>query len=367
MKGLYIHIPFCKSICSYCDFPKIIAKNYIHEIYVDTLIKEIDYYFSNNKLNNIDTVYIGGGTPNSINLSLLNKILAKLKPILINSIENSIELNPELVTDELCVLLNEYNINRISLGVESVVEKNIKILNRHHNRQMVVDSYNLLKKYGFDNINLDFMFGIPNENMLDVDCDLSFISEINPKHISFYSLILEDKTILKYKVDKKEIALLDDDLVADMYDLIKNRLNELGYHHYEISNFAYPGYESKHNLLYWNCDEYIGLGASSCGYIDHIRYQNNTIVAKYLKKWLDDYEKLSVYDEKEEYFMLGLRKIDGVSISKYIQKFKSDPFKEFKIAELIDKGLLELNGDILKIKYDKIFVGNLVFEEFVGE
>lgn len=364
-KGLYIHIPFCKTLCSYCDFPKIIAKEENHINYISKLLEEIDSY--NNELNNISSVYFGGGTPNSISLSLLEKVFIRVKNILASSSENSIELNPELITEELCDLLLKYNINRVSIGVQTINQKEIKLLNRHHSKELVIEKIELLRKKNITNINCDFIFGIPGQNINDIYQDLKFIEELKLPHISYYSLILEAKTVLEYKIKKKEISILDDDIVADMYELIVKRLKSLGYHHYEVSNFSYNGYEAKHNMLYWNCDEYIGIGAGACGYINDKRYQNHRIINQYLNDFLDEEEIISINEKKKEYFLLGLRMLDGVSIKKYKEKFKSDPFKDFNISSLIDKGLLEIDNDYLRIPEDKIFIANLVFEEFVGD
>ena len=231
----------------------------------------------------------------------------------------------------------------------------------------MIEKIELLRKKNITNINCDFIFGIPGQNINDIYQDLKFIEELKLPHISYYSLILEAKTVLEYKIKKKEISILDDDIVADMYELIVKRLKSLGYHHYEVSNFSYNGYEAKHNMLYWNCDEYIGIGAGACGYINDKRYQNHRIINQYLNDFLEEEEIISINEKKKEYFLLGLRMLDGVSIKKYKEKFKSDPFKDFNISSLIDKGLLEIDNDYLRIPEDKIFIANLVFEEFVGD
>ncbi|MBE6137505.1 MAG: radical SAM family heme chaperone HemW [Erysipelotrichaceae bacterium] len=365
MKGLYIHIPFCKTICSYCDFPKIVAKENIHNIYVNRLIEEFDAY--QGELKNIDTVYLGGGTPNSIDLKLLEKILIKCSTFTQNAKESTIELNPELVTEKLVILLKKYNINRVSLGVQTINENAKRLLNRHHTKEDVINAISLFNKYEISNINVDLMFGIPNTSIDDVKCDLQFILNLNVKHISYYSLILEEKTVLEHRLNKKEISLLDDDIISNMYNYISNRLITEGFHHYEISNFARYGYESIHNMLYWNCDSYIGLGAGACGYLNNVRYENNKTVNKYLKDFKLDEIEISEAERKKEYFLLGLRLVDGVSINKYKELFNSDPFVDFNLEKLINKKLIEVNGDNIKISNDKLFIGNLVFEEFVGD
>ncbi len=364
MKGLYIHIPFCKSICSYCDFTKRVSNEDNYKKYIDRLIDELDSYKKN--LFNIDTVYIGGGTPNVLPLELLEKLFIKIKPILDNSVENSIELNPELISDDLCKLLYKYNFNRVSLGVQTLDDISIKLLNRHHTKEDVINSFNHLRNNKIDNINVDLMFGIPYTSMDSVKNDLDFILNLNPAHISYYSLIIEEKTVINFKIQNKNIIPLDDDLIADMYDYIKSRLSSNGYKHYEISNFAKPGFESKHNRIYWNLDEYIGIGLGSSGYLNGIRYDNNHDFKAYFNDFIEYSENLSIEEKKNEFMMLGLRLIDGISISRYKELFNSNIFDDFKNIEgLINRGLLEVSNDNIRIPYDKILLANQVWSEFV--
>lgn len=365
MRGLYIHIPFCKRICSYCDFPKLIAKKEVHSAYIDRLLEELDTY--DEELFEVDTVYFGGGTPNAIDTDLLKKLFFRLKKQLNGSVETTIELNPELISRELLELFREYNITRVSLGVQTVHPQALTLLNRHHTAEDVIRAIQLLREYGIHNINVDLMFGIPNTNLNIVERDLDFVLSLPITHISYYSLILEDRTVLKYKIDQKEVQPLEDDLIADMYETIVRRLKNAGYHHYEISNFSLPGYESKHNLLYWNCEEYIGVGCSACGYLHHVRYQNPPIVSHYLRRDSPKEEKISLREAKKEFFLLGLRKIDGVSRKKYFERFHCKVEADFDLEPLLVKKLIEAEGDIIRICRDKIFVANLVFEEFVGE
>ncbi len=365
MKGLYIHIPFCKSICSYCDFPKQIAKKEEQHKYITYLIKEIDSYKKD--LTDVDTIYIGGGTPNLLDLSLFKKLLLHIEPYLNQSIETTIELNPELITEDFVKLLKEFHIKRVSLGVQTIDPSSLFLLRRCHKKEEVKESIVLLKKYGIENINVDLIFGIPNTSLKQIKEDLDFITSLPITHISYYSLILEDKTILKSLIQKKEVKELEDDTIADMYEWICGKLEELGYEHYEISNFAKKGYESKHNLLYWNCEEYIGVGAGACGYLHHKRYQNHRILHKYYDHPIENIENIDVYEEKKEFFLLGFRLIKGVNLKDYVKKFSSDPFKDFNLKKLISQNLIEIKEDYAFITKNKLFVANLVFEEFVGD
>lgn len=365
MKGLYIHIPFCKTICSYCDFNKMVSKIEKHESYINRLIEEINEY--KDSLNNLSSIYIGGGTPNSIELNLLESLFKALKPYSDNLLEYSIEVNPELITEELCILLAKYNISRVSIGVQTINDESIKLLNRHHDKDIVINSINLLRKYNIDNINIDMIFGIPNTTIEDVKNDLNFILSLPIKHVSYYSLIIEDKTVIKYKIDKGEIIELDDDTIADMYELVSNTLNCNEFNQYEISNYAKEGYESNHNLLYWTQNEYVGLGLNAVSFINNKRLQNTNLMKNYLISFNKEEELLSEYELKQEYMMLGLRKTKGINIREYYSRFNSNVFDDFNLQRFIENKLLINENDNLFINTDKIFVANIIFEEFVGE
>lgn len=365
MKGLYIHIPFCDKICNYCDFTKMVSTSDVKIKYVNRLKDEFKYRLKD--LSNIDTVFIGGGTPNSLSIELLEEVLVFIKEYIKNSKETTIELNPDLLNIEQIMLFKKYGINRISLGVESFNSNLLKLLGRCHNKEMVYEKIKLLKDNGFDNINIDLIFGIPGETIDDVKYDLECFKELDIKHLSYYSLILEDKTIFSYMLNNKKIELLDDDIVADMYDYINKFMNENGYHHYEISNYAKPGYESIHNKLYWTEQDYVGIGLGASGFIDKYRYNNQKLMKDYLKNFEEKRDFISLDEEKSEYLIFGLRMVDGISISDYEKRYNSNPFEDFKIEKLIKNKLLIIDGDYLKINPDKLFISNLVFEELLNE
>ena len=363
--GLYLHIPFCKTICSYCDFPKLVSKRENQKKYIDFLVDSI--YNNMVRLKNVDTIYIGGGTPNAIDLDLLEEILIPIAPLLKKAKESSIELNPELVTEKLCSLLHKYNINRASLGVQTIKDSSITLLNRHHNKEIVEKAVAMLKDAGISNINIDLIFGIPGTAISDVEADLDFAVSLKPKHISYYSLILEDKTVFNYLYNKHRLTLLDDDDIADMYDYINMRLAKEGFHHYEISNYAIPGYESKHNLKYWNCDDYLGLGLGASSLYKGRRFTSSYKMEGYYNNMLEEDIILSEHEKKNEFMMLGLRKVDGIKISEYQRRFNSTPFLDFNLDNLIKNKLIDVNDDTIRINKDKLFIANLIFEEFVGD
>ncbi len=364
MRGLYIHIPFCKTICSYCDFPKRLADSKLFEIYSNRLIEEIKSY--KNELKDITSVYIGGGTPNVLPLEILKKIFDEIKPYLDNSIENSIELNPELITDELCHLLNEYKFNRVSLGIQSFDPNSIKLLNRHHNLLDIKNAFNYLRGNNITNINCDMMFGMPKTDLTSLKRDIEYILSFNPTHISYYSLIIEEHTKLCLDIKNKKIEEPDDDLEADMYEYINQELRKNGYKHYEVSNYALDGYESIHNKLYWQEEEYIGVGLGASGFINGYRYLNNLGIDSYLNEFIREKNEISIDEEKKEFMMLGLRMLDGVSIDSYVKRYKIDPTIDFPvISDLVSRGLLIIENNRIKIPEEKIFLGNMVWRCFV--
>ena len=364
MLGLYVHIPFCKTICTYCDFPKIIANDCKKEEYINHLINELNSY--KDQLIDVKTVYIGGGTPNSLPINLLEKLLNALKPYLDNSIENTIEINSELLTVEQVQLFSRYNINRISIGVQTFYDRLIKIINRYHDYQTVINSINLLKKHNINNINIDMIYGLPTQTINELEEDINTLLSLDIKHISYYSLILEEKTVLEYQINNNIIEPLEDEIVEEMALLIDNRLNNSRFIQYEISNYSLNTYESKHNLIYWNHDEYIGIGAKACGFYNNKRYQNNFILHKYYEKYIDFEEIINIEEAKKEYMMLGLRKIKGVNLSEYFLKFNSKIEDDFDLSKLFKLDLIEIIDNHIRIKKDKILLGNIVFEEFVG-
>ncbi|MCR5647694.1 MAG: radical SAM family heme chaperone HemW, partial [Acholeplasmatales bacterium] len=298
MRGLYIHIPFCKTICSYCDFPKRLADSNLFETYLNRIIEEIKSY--KNELNDVISVYIGGGTPNVLPISHLKWLFEEIKPYLDNSKENTIELNPELVNSELCKLLSDYKFNRVSLGVQSFDLNMIKLLNRHHTLEDIKNAFKYLRENNINNINIDMMFGMPNSNLDTLKKDLEYVLSFKPTHISYYSLIIEEHTKLYLDIKNKKIDEPDDDLEADMYSYINQVLKDNGYNHYEVSNYAKDGYESIHNKLYWTENEYVGVGIGASGFINGYRYLNNLGIDSYLKEFIKEKNEISILEEKKE-------------------------------------------------------------------
>lgn len=366
--GLYVHIPFCAKKCDYCDFISYCNKNDKIEEYIKVLKEEIKSNL-NNKEYKITTIYIGGGTPSFIDSKYIIEILNIIKEKYdLENTEITIELNPGTVTQEKLLDYKEAGINRLSIGLQETSNELLKQIGRIHTYEEFIETYNLARKLGFKNINVDLMIGLSNQSIQNIKESLNKVISLNPEHISVYSLILEEGTKLYQKYENKEIELPDEELERNMYWYVKNTLENNGYNHYEISNFSKKGYESKHNLNCWEQREYIGFGLNAHSYIDGVRYSNTENLEEYINK-TDKiiHEKQSIEDMKKEYMLVGLRKIEGVSIQKFEEKFVENPIFLFRneLKKLVEQELLEVDGDIIKLTNKGLDLANLVWEEFV--
>ena len=377
--GIYIHIPFCKRKCSYCDFISFSNKDRLIESYVEALKKEIeDFDFSKY---DVTTIYLGGGTPSYIKEEYIKEILELLKEKLINNkvswkdIEITIEVNPGTVTKEKLEAYKEAGTNRISIGLQSTNNSLLKQIGRIHKFEDFLDTYNIAKEVGFDNINVDLMIALPNQTIEDIKESLEEIVSLNPNHISVYSLIVEEGTLLEKQIDEGKMKLPSDEEERRMYWYVKNFLELHGYNHYEISNFSKKGKESKHNLNCWNQEEYIGFGLASHSYINGIRFCNTSNLEEYIKNINDNNinknreveERQEREDEEKEFMMLGFRKIEGVDISKFKEKYQENPLFLFRkeLDKLVSEGLIEVDLNNIRLTNKGLDLANIVFEEFI--
>ena len=282
--GVYIHIPFCKQKCYYCDFISYANKEQYFDKYVQALITEMSSFLDNNDVE-IETIYIGGGTPSIIDAKYIEKVMAKLqeKNALITAKEITIEVNPGTVTEEKLKTYKKIGINRLSIGLQSTDNNILKTIGRIHSYEDFLNTYKLARNQGFGNINVDLMIGLPNQKISDIKSSLEEITELKPEHISVYSLIVEENTPIEKMLNIGKLELPDEELERNMYWYVKNFLELNGYKHYEISNFAKEGYESKHNLDCWNQKEYIGFGVAAHSYINDVRYGNTENIDEYIK------------------------------------------------------------------------------------
>ena len=360
IKSVYIHIPFCDTICSYCDFCKFLKNDEWIDKYLKTLEKEININYKGEILN---TIYVGGGTPSSLNLNQLTKLFNIIKIFNKNKdYEFTFECNIENITKEKLQLLYENGVNRLSVGIQTFNEKHLKFLNRNHSKKVIVEKINLAKAVGFNNINIDLIYGLPNQTLEELNKDIEEFLKLDITHISTYSLIIEPNT----KVYIEKIKNIDEDLDYEMYNLICNKLKDKEYNHYEISNFSKIGYESKHNLTYWNNNEYYGFGLGASGYIDNIRYDNTRSFNKYINcEYVMESHKLELEETIENEFILGLRKISGINKETFKNKYNID-IKSIEVVNklLKDNKLLEDEKNIY-INPNYIYVSNDILMEFI--
>ena len=351
INSLYIHIPFCNKICSYCSFSKMlyfpkIARKYICNLIVD--LKKVKQNF-----NKFKTIYIGGGTPSSLSISLLENLLKYASILLLKNGEFTFEANLDSLTEEKLKMLKKYGVNRLSIGIETSSNKYLSLMNREYNFD-INKKMELVKKY-FTNFNLDLIYGLPNETLLEVKKDLEFILNFKPKHISIYALEVNPNS--KFYIDgiKEE----KDEILRKQYDFVVNFLKNNGYNRYEVSNFALKGYKSRHNINYRKDNEYVAIGTSSSGFIDNIRYINSSSISDYIKgKRNKETEIITKTSDKTYYILTNLRLEEGFKLSDYKRKFNEDFYLKKKeiIDDLVKHNVLIMDKDRLRVATDYIYV-----------
>lgn len=371
--GVYVHIPFCKQKCYYCDFVSYCNKDNMIEDYVKAVKKEIRLQ---NIQSQITTIYIGGGTPSYIDSKYIKEIVEEIKKKNVaKRPEITIEVNPGTVTKEKLKDYKKCGINRLSIGLQSVQNEILKEIGRIHNFEQFLETYKMAREVGFKNINVDLILGIPNQRIKDLKESLEEVINLQPEHISVYSLIVEDGTPIANKIQKGKLELPDEETERNMYWYVKNTLELNGYKHYEISNFAKKGYESKHNINCWNQKQYFGFGAAAHSYRDIARYSNTEKLEEYIRNVKSErldrnriiHEIQKEYDTEKEYMILGLRKIDGVKISEFKLKFGNNPIYLFRneLKKLSDEKLISIDEDNIRLTNRGIDLANLVWEEFI--
>ena len=354
INSLYLHIPFCNNICFYCDFNKVFYNTKLADTYIDDLINSI-----NNDLNIYKTIYIGGGSPSSLNNIQLEKLLKCLQKNIDKDCEFSFEVNPNDMDLNKIKLLKKYHVNRVSIGVQTFNEELLKTLNRKHNNN---DVYNLIKKLkeeGINNISCDLMFGIPNQNDNDIIDSIYILNKLGIEHISTYALLIEDNTYFKIK----KIDPLNDDVQASQYELISNCLESLGFERYEISNFAKNQHYSSHNLTYWKGEEYNCYGAGASGYINSTRFTYTRSINEYiLNKKIIEKEILDSDDKEYEFIILNLRLKNGINLDLFKEKFNIDFKEKYKdiTDKLIKNKMCEFDKNNFRVCKDKMFVINSI-------
>ena len=357
--GLYIHIPFCSSICSYCGFIKLFYESSLANKYLKKLEEELTKYSSFS----FDSIYIGGGTPTSLSVDQLEYLFKMIQPYLNENSTICIESNPD-ISEEKIRVLKKYNVSRISIGIQTFNKKYLSIINRNSSFEFVKRLIELLRKYDINDINVDLIYGFNSQTIEELDEDLDLFLSLDINHISTYALQIEEMTILY----NKKYETCDDENANKLYHRIVTRLKEKEIYRYEVSNFSKKGYESKHNLIYWINDEYGGVGLHASSYISRVRRTNTKSFTKYLRGEYQDYEEILSKEDEEFYFiMLGLRKENGISLSEYAKRYNKnflDVYKE-KIDSLKKNELIEINDYVLKIKEENFFIMDYILRKLL--
>lgn len=369
--SLYIHIPFCKQKCLYCDFPSYAGKESLINEYIRALNEEILRKCSKYK---IASIFVGGGTPsylNEINLESLLKTINLLD--FKDDFEFTIECNPGTLNEEKLVLMKNYNVNRISMGLQTTNDNLLKEIGRIHSFEEFKKNYNQARKAGFENINVDLMFGLPNQHMKDWKASLEDVISLEPDHISAYSLIIEEGTCFYNLYNNDKLNIPNEEEERSMYLFTKGFLEDYGYNQYEISNYAKVNKECFHNKVYWKCNEYLGLGVSASSFVDEKRFKNIDDIKIYIEK-INNNEDVTeeihvnnINDDMEEFMFMGLRMIEGINLKTFKKRFGKDVFDIYDevIKNNIKKGLLVVDSEKLYLSEKGIELSNYVMSDFI--
>lgn len=385
--GLYIHIPFCIKKCSYCDFLSFPATPQVREQYVNQLTKELEVRSASFRNFSVDTVFLGGGTPSVLEERQIAQIMEALQTnfSIEKEAEITMEMNPGTVDSNKLSVYRNVGINRVSFGVQSLQEKELQLLGRIHTVQQFYENYDAARKTGFENINIDLMSALPNQTLEDVRKNIEAAVKLAPEHISCYGLIIEEGTLFYQMYEEQEKrrqageerlsdTLPTEELEREMYQWISEFLEKHGYVHYEISNYAKPGRECKHNLKYWERKEYLGVGLGAASFVGETRFSNIKNMETYLKANItedtqmlqSEKEKIQQTEAMEEFMFLGLRKMQGISKREFYENFGKEYMQVYgKVHEkLVRQGLLENAGDRVHLSKQGIDVSNYVMGEF---
>ncbi|SHM05383.1 oxygen-independent coproporphyrinogen-3 oxidase [Caldanaerovirga acetigignens] len=370
--ALYIHIPFCIKRCAYCDFNSYTELEYVPS-YLDSLKREISFY--SNIERKISSIYIGGGTPTVLNEKELSSIIDAIHRAfnLSSDLEFTVEANPETVTKEKLEVLREGGVNRLSLGLQSFNEELLKVIGRIHNAEGFLKNFFMAREAGFNNINVDLIFGLPQQRVEDFLNSLRKLLDLSPEHVSCYSLSVEEGTKFYELKEKGLLFLPSEDEERMMYHAARSILEEGGYSHYEISNFAKSGRECKHNLVYWTYGEYLGLGAGAHSFMDGVRFYNAYGLKDYIEKVkakgeaVESRERISEPEQQAEFVILGLRLIKGVDKAKFYERFRKDMDLVYGevLEKLEEKGLIVNGKEYVKLTKKGLDLANEVFVEFL--
>ncbi|OZI10197.1 coproporphyrinogen III oxidase [Bacillaceae bacterium SAS-127] len=375
IRSAYIHIPFCHQICHYCDFNKVFMKNQPVEEYLAALATEMKLMQESNPTACLDTIFVGGGTPTALSAEQLTTLCRSIREILpFTEGEFTFEANPGDLTEEKLKVLKEYGVNRLSIGVQSFDDELLASIGRTHKSRDVFTTIEQAQAVGFENISIDLIYALPNQTLENFRDTLQTALSLGLPHYSGYSLIIEPKTVFYNLMRKDRLPLPKVETEAAMYQELMAQMSMHGLTQYEISNFAKLGFESRHNLVYWDNEQYYGLGAGAHGYVNGVRTANHGPLKKYIEPLIDGQLPLlsshpvSKNEQMEEEMFLGLRKMAGVSVAHFHQKYQCSPLELFKqpLADMTARGLLVIeNNETIRLTDEGKLLGNEVFQSFL--
>lgn len=369
--SLYIHIPFCDQKCHYCDFPSFAGKGDLKDRYINALIKEIN---QNTKNYIIDTIFIGGGTPSSLSAEQLEKLLINVNNFTFSDdVEFTIECNPGSITSQKLNVMKKYGVNRLSMGLQAVQNSLLKDIGRIHSYEVFKENFMLARECGFDNINVDLMFGLPRQKVSEWKESLEMILTLNPEHISAYSLIIEDGTRFSKLYEQNKLKLPNEDEERQMYHLAKDILLKNGFSQYEISNYSKEGFECRHNIAYWKMNNWLGVGSAASSYIDGDRFTNFSKIETYIEKIennqspREEESKNTMEENIEEFMFMGLRLIEGINEDEFEARFNRivDSYYKDILKKFILQGLLERKNRKIYLTEKGIEYSNIVMSEML--
>ncbi|MFA9558795.1 radical SAM family heme chaperone HemW [Evansella sp. AB-rgal1] len=374
-RGVYVHVPFCEQICHYCDFNKFYLKKQPVDEYLDLCDIEIKNTLQKFPTNGISSIYVGGGTPTSLSTKQLEKLLFSIKhyfPIH-PEYEWTVEVNPGSADEEKLRMMKEIGVNRLSIGAQTFDPILLKKIGRDHQAHDVEKTIRKARDIGIENISIDLMFGLPDQTIEQFVDTLHEAVSLPIEHVSAYSLKIEAKTIFYHQMQKGNLSLPGEDMEAEMYERLRTYMNDNGFEQYEISNFGKEGYQSQHNLTYWNNESYYGIGAGSHSYVDGVRRINHGPLPKYMDSVIKtgfpyrEEHPVPLHEQMEEEMFMGLRKIEGVSLPKFEQKYEEKLTDVFAmvIPSLIERGLVHLDESTIRLTEKGLLLGNEVFEKFL--
>ncbi len=376
MLGLYVHIPFCVSKCNYCDFNSFKLNKELKDRYIKDLKKEMILYKDEFREKEITSIFLGGGTPSILESEEIKEIFFYIKSNfnIKKDAEITIECNPGTLSKEKLITMKDLGINRLSIGLQATQESHLRYIGRIHTYEEFVKNYKEALDIGFKNINIDLMYALPNQNFDEWKDSLEKIVKLNPSHISAYSLILEEGTKLHDMYEKNEFEMIDEDTDIKMYNYTINYLKDNGYNQYEISNYSKSGFECNHNILYWKCNHYIGLGPGASGYINNYRYNNLESLNDYHEKLLnnekpiDFIDELTIEDKIQEKIFMGLRMNEGIKFIEFKNEFDLDFKLRFKdVLKRLKENKLIIEDEFgIKLTQDGREISNSVFIEFMN-